>query len=87
MLHRCCAALLLIASRGAFAGQDAPKPAPAPAPLVSEERSPEWLIAIERLRSLPRPGDLQNAGVFANIANVIETTPEQKTAIVAAMKL
>jgi hypothetical protein len=84
MLHRGFILALVVVAANVLAGQDAAKPAMSP--LVPEERSTEWLIAIEKLRTLPRPGDLQNASVFANIADVIETTPEQKASIVAAMK-
>ncbi|MEI6236356.1 MAG: hypothetical protein WCT04_25140 [Planctomycetota bacterium] len=83
MPHR-FAVLLLLVSGHLLSAQDASKTPPQP--LVSEERSPEWLMAIERLRSLPRPGDIQNAGIFANIGDVVETTPEQKAAIIAAVK-
>ena len=76
--------MLLICAAQLFAGQDAQKPAVAP--LTQEERSTEWLLAIEKLRTLPRPGDIQNAGILANVGDVIETTPEQKAAIKAAMK-
>lgn len=84
MLHRIFIIALALVAAHALAGQDADKPPISP--LVPEERSTEWLVAIEKLRTLPRPGDLQNASVLANIADVIDTTPEQKAAIVAAMK-
>ncbi len=85
MLHRRLAFALILVSANLIAGQDAQKPA-MPSPLISEERSTEFLIAVEKLRTLPRPGDIQNAGILANIADVIETTPEQKAAIVALVK-
>lgn len=69
---------------------DAPvKPAPlAPKehPLTREERPIEWLMAIERLRQFPRAGDIQNAGVLANIGDIVETTPEQQASIAAQLK-
>ncbi len=84
MLHRCCVSMLLIFAAHLFAGQDAQKPGVAP--LTQDERSTEWLLAIEKLRTLPRPGDIQNAGILASIGDVIETTPDQKAAIKTAMK-
>lgn len=77
-------AALVAMSMCALAGQSAVPSADKP--LTQEERSSEWLIALEKLRILPRPGDIQNAGILANIGDVVETTREQKTAIAAAMK-
>jgi hypothetical protein len=77
------AALLIMASTSVFSGQST---APVDKPLTRDERSNEWLIALEKLRILPRPGDIQNAGILANIGDVVETTAEQKAAIAGAMK-
>ena len=85
-MPRCCVSLLLILTTPLFAGQDAEKPAAPHSSLSQEERSSDWLLAVEKLRSLPRPGDIQNAGIFANIGDIVDTTPEQKAAISAAMK-
>ncbi len=68
----------------AHAGQDAAKPVDKT--LTHEERSSEWLIAFEKLRTLPRPGELRTAGIAANIGDVIEITPEQQASIAAALK-
>lgn len=55
-------------------------------PLADEQRPEAWLRATERLRHFPRPGEIVNAGIFAHIGDVVETTPEQKAAIVDAIK-
>ncbi|HLX60071.1 MAG TPA: hypothetical protein VKX17_02195 [Planctomycetota bacterium] len=73
----------IIVTTSLFAGQDAPPP---DKPLTQDERSMNWLIAVERLRTLPRAGDIQTAGILANIGDIVETTPEQKAAIAAALK-
>lgn len=85
MYRHCFALPAIVLTLNLFSAQ-AETPKPAPAPLVGEERSPEWLIAIEKLRSMPRPGDIQNTNVLANITDVIETTPEQKATVLAVMK-
>jgi len=54
--------------------------------IAQEERPADWLRATERLRWLPRPGEIHNAGVLANVGDIVETTPEQKAAIVEALK-
>jgi len=53
--------------------------------LSAREPSAEWLGAIERLRALPRPGEIKNGGVTANIADVVVTTPEQREKIAAVL--
>ena len=84
---RACFCLLI--SRSCVALDTPAKPA-TPAskehPLTLDERPIEWLMAIERLRQYPRAGDIQNAGVLANIGDIVETTPEQQAAIAAQLK-
>lgn len=74
----CCHALSVAAG-------EAPKAA-ADKPLSNEERPADWLRATERLRWLPRPGEIHNAGVLANIGDLVETTSAEKAAIVDALK-
>ena len=77
-------AFLTIFCCACAAAGEVPKPA-ADKPLTSEERPSDWLRATERLRWLPRPGEIHNAGVLANIGDLIETTPAEKTAITLAL--
>lgn len=75
---------VIVFSFKTMAGQP-PNP-PAEKQLTTEERPDEWLRATERLRQLPRPGEIRSAGVLVNIGDLIETTPVEKAAIVEATK-
>jgi Spy/CpxP family protein refolding chaperone len=80
------AALLAKAEQPA-APAPAPVPAPAPAtpkPIAADERAVDVRLAFERLRAFPRPGDIQNAGILANIGDVFDLDDNQRAAIRAA---
>lgn len=71
--------LLLAAAPLLYSGE--PDGEKEPPRIRPPEHSDDWLEAIERLRSMPRPGEIKNAGVSASIADVYELTPEQKAKV------
>lgn len=56
-------------------GKDRPR-ADEPLRAPPSEPSPEWIGAVERLRVLPRPGEIKAAGVTASICAVYVLTAE-----------
>ncbi|MGD0092409.1 MAG: hypothetical protein ABSE73_21040 [Planctomycetota bacterium] len=78
-LAGCCAA-------GAEEKEKPKADEPARAVVVSTEQNPEWLAAIERLRLLPRPGEIKAVGVTAGIAAVYGLAPEATARCAATVK-
>ena len=70
------AAVVLTSWCGAAAQEQEKPGAGAPVRAMSTELGPEWLGAVERLRVLPRPGEIKAASVTANICAVYGLSPE-----------
>lgn len=54
---------------------------PAAERLEKWEPSENWIAAIERLRSFPRPGEIVNAGVTAGAADIVKVSPAEEASI------
>ncbi|HYG77753.1 MAG TPA: hypothetical protein VEK08_22295 [Planctomycetota bacterium] len=76
-------ALLIFASSALLlAGEPAPTPRPGIRPdLAGAELDPEWLAIIERIRTLPRPGEIRNIGLTTDVTAVYDLSAEQKAEI------
>ena len=60
--------------------------ADAPEQAAAAEQSPEWIGAVERLRLLPRPGEIKTATVTANISALYALTPDESAKYAAAAR-
>jgi hypothetical protein len=59
-----------------------PKDDKDPPPVRLPEYSDEWLEAVERLRSMPRPGEVKNFGTAASVTELFDLKPEEKAKVV-----
>lgn len=66
-------------AKEAIKADERPRAAPA-------ELSPEWLGAVERLRLLPRPGEIKGFGFVANVAAVYGVSAESAAKCEAVQK-
>src|SRR5262245_62005883 len=73
-----CVLWLGFAADGAQPKKEKPEPPkPQPAQEDTSENS-EWLQAIERLRSQPKPGDVKCAGLNAQLSDIYVFSDDQK---------
>jgi hypothetical protein len=76
---------LLLAAAISLAGDEKPIPAP-PDKLYHRELSTDWLWAIERLRILPRPGEIRTTeGLTAGVTDIYELQPAETAQIEKAL--
>lgn len=82
------AVLFLAMSTVLFAAEpkeekEPPKPDDRRAPIrmAAREQNPEWVAAMERLRLLPRAGEIKNVGVTANISDIYDLNASEKAGV------
>lgn len=76
---------LALASAAALAGDERPGPTP-PDKLYHRELSTEWLWAIERLRALPKPGEIRTTeGLNAGVTDIYDVQKAELTQIEKAL--
>jgi len=76
---RFISALVLASSLTVVAGEGLnPKVRP---DLVGVELNPEWLALVERIRAMPRPGEIRNTGLNTDLTGVYELADDTKAEI------